>query len=45
MMVFPLSCPATWPFPPATHLNFSVTIIPRLHLSSTFLLVGSTDLL
>jgi hypothetical protein len=31
MMVFTLSCCATWPFSPWTHLNFSVTFSDRLY--------------
>jgi hypothetical protein len=42
MVVFTLSCCATWPFPPWTHLNFSLTIIDRLNLCSTLVLGGST---
>jgi hypothetical protein len=38
-------CHATWPFPPCTHLNFSVMIIQRLYLCSTLVFGGSTDLL
>ena len=45
MVVFALSRRATWPFPPWSHLNFSVTIIQRLYLCSTLVLGGSTDLL
>ena len=37
MLVFTLSRHATWPFPPWTHLNFSVTIIDRLYLCSTLI--------
>ena len=45
MVVFTLSRRATWPFPPWTHLNFSVMIIQRLYLCSTLVLGGSTDYL
>jgi hypothetical protein len=45
MGVFALSRRAMWPFPPWTHLNFSVTIIQRLQLCSTLVLAGSTHYL
>jgi hypothetical protein len=45
MVVFILCCCATWPFPPWTHLNFSVTIVDRLYLCSTLVLGGSTHYL
>jgi hypothetical protein len=45
MLVFALSRRATWPFPPWTHLNFSVTIIQNLYLCSTLVLAGSTHYL
>ncbi len=32
MVVFILFCHATWPFPPWTHLNFSIMIIQILYL-------------
>ncbi len=45
MVVFTLSCCATWPFPPWTHLNSSITILERLYLCSTMVLGGSTHFL
>jgi hypothetical protein len=45
MVVFALSRRATWPFPPWTYLDFSVTIIQRLYLCSTLVLGGSTHYL
>jgi hypothetical protein len=45
MVFFTLSRCATQPFPPWTHLNFSVMLIQRLYLCSTLVLGGSTDLL
>jgi hypothetical protein len=45
MVVFTLSHCATWPFPPWTHLNFSVMIIQRLYLCFTLVLGGSTHYL
>jgi len=45
MLVFTLSCRATWPFPPGTHLNFSVMNIQRLNLCSTLVMAGSTHYL
>ena len=45
MVVFTLSHRTMLPFPPWTHLNFSVTIIQRLYLCSTLVLAGSTHYL
>ena len=45
LAVFTLSCHATWPFPPETHLNFSVSIIKRLYLCSTLVFGGNTHYL
>jgi uncharacterized membrane protein len=45
MGVFALSRHAMWPFPPWTHLNFSVMIIQRLYRCSTLVLAGSTHYL
>jgi hypothetical protein len=45
MLVFSLSRRAMWPFPPWTHLNFSVMIIQRLYRCSTLVLAGSTHYL
>ena len=44
-LVFTLSRRAMWPFPPWTHLNFSVMIIQRLFLCSTLVLGCSTHYL
>jgi hypothetical protein len=45
MLVFTLSRRATWPFPPWTHLNFSVTKIQWQYLCSTLVLGGRTHYL
>ena len=45
MVAFALSRRATWPFPPWTHLIFSVTIMQRLYLCSKLVLGCSTHYL
>jgi hypothetical protein len=45
IVVFAMSRHATCPFPPWTHLNFSVMTIQRLYLCSTLVLGGSTHYL
>jgi hypothetical protein len=45
LMVFTLSCCATWPFPPLTHLNSSILILDWLYFCSTLVLGGSTHYL
>jgi hypothetical protein len=45
MVVFTLSRCTVCPFPPWTHLNFSVMTIQRLYLCSTLVLGGSTHYL
>jgi hypothetical protein len=45
MVVFAMSCHATWPFPPLSHLNVSVMIIQMLYLCFTLVLGGSTHYL
>jgi hypothetical protein len=45
MVVFVMSCHATWPFLPLSHLNVSDMIIQMIYMCSTLVLGGSTHYL